>query len=342
MNDEILEITGQKTHPIAKALDFWIGSSERFKTFVYQFKDKISKKCSTAKTYEDLEDVRFELEIPYLLLLDDRFLVEYEKFGTCKQRSPDFTATFDNSVEFNIEVKRIREHIFGQRYAKWLQNIVEEIRKIPSSLGFSLDMVEANGTAELIDTLEREQAEIIHFIKKTIIAEEPNIQRGFPVDYEVPNLKRRLVLILSKPPLKANFNKTSYYGGIEPIFYTQKEHFKISDSIFEKLGQIIPGMVNVIICTSNSSTHEREDLHDAIGSINTLISKNDEGFFIQKGFEGIQDFLSYTKNLSGIMFRSTWSEQARALNSLWCNKQAENQIPEPIREYLSKMTAVYP
>jgi len=282
------------------------------------------------------------LEIPYLLLLDNRLSVEYEKFGTGKRRSPDFTVTFEDSFEFNIEVKRIREHIFGQRYAEWLKNIVDKIRKIPSSLGFSLDMVAADGTEELVSTLEKEQSEIIQFIKRTITAGESKIQRGCSVDYEVPNLDRRLIVTLSKPPRKTNSKKTSYYGGIEPIFYTQKEHFKIGDSIFEKLAQMIPGMVNVVVCTSNSSTHEREDLYDAIGSINALISKNDEEFFIQKGFNGIQDFLSYTKNLSGIIFRSTWSDQGRALNLLWCNKQAENQIPEPIRKYLSEMTAVYP
>lgn len=342
MNDKILQITGQRDHTISKALEYWMETSVRFTEFVHQYKEKIRKKCHSALTYEDLEDVRFELEIPYLILQDNRFYVEYEKYGQGKLRSPDFTVAFEDSFEFNIEVKRIREHNFGQRYDEWRNGLVDEIREIPSSLAFSIDMVATVGTEDLIDTLEENKAAIIQFIKKTIIAEESNIKSGSHVDYVVPNINTRLVVTLSKPPRKVNALKTSYHGGIEPIFYTNKEHFKLGDSIFEKLGQMIAGMANVLVCSSNSSTHERDDLIDAIQSINSLISEKEESFFIRKGFKGTQDFLSHTKNLSGIVFRSTWSDQGKALNFLWCNKQAEHQMPEQIKKHLSEMTAIYP
>jgi hypothetical protein len=82
--------------------------------------------------------------------LDDRFIVEYEKFGVGKKRSPDFTATFESSLEFNIEIKRIREGGLGQRYNEWREEVVDRIRKIPSSLAFAIDMVGADGTSDSI------------------------------------------------------------------------------------------------------------------------------------------------------------------------------------------------
>ena len=94
--------------------------------------------------------------------------------------------------------------------------------------------------------------------------------------------------------------------------------------------------------TSNSSIYERDDLIDAVRSINQRIIRKDESFFVKEGFQGADDFLSLTRNLSGVLFRTTWSEEASAVNFLWCNRQADFQIPESMKEYLTKMSAIYP
>ena len=49
---------------------------ERFKEFIYRYKDKVRAKARGAVTRDDLEDIIHELEIPYLLLLDNRFEVD--------------------------------------------------------------------------------------------------------------------------------------------------------------------------------------------------------------------------------------------------------------------------
>ncbi len=341
-NEQVGYVTGGREHTISKALDYWIRTSKRYEDFVIRYREKIRKKCLTAKSFEDLEHIRFELEIPYLLLLDERFDVQYEKHGTGARRSPDFSAIFEKAIEFNIEVKRIREAILGQRFNKWLEEVADEITKIPSKLAFSIDMALADGTSEFIDLLETKKEEIIAFITNTIHKEDTRLPYNTPFDYPIPGFESKVVLGLTKPEHKRKTDETSYHCSVEPIFYTQKELYKLGDSIFEKLGQVMPSMINILVCTSNSSTHERHDLIDAIRSINQLIIKKDESFFIRKGFHGIDDFLSYTKHLSGILFRSTWSEEAKALNFLWCNSQAENQIPLAIRAYITQVSAIFP
>jgi hypothetical protein len=138
--EQIIQLTGNRNHPIAKALECWIENSERFAVFIDCYQDKIRKKCVNAKSIEDLEDIRFELEIPYLFLLDQRFEVEYEKRLTSIRRSPDFTVTFESHIVFNVEVKRIRQANLGQRFNKWMEEVVNRVSEIPSNLGFSLDM----------------------------------------------------------------------------------------------------------------------------------------------------------------------------------------------------------
>ena len=247
--EQIQFLTNGRDQRISKALEYWIRTSERFAGFVERYRDKIRKKCISAKFLEDLEDVRFELEIPYLLLLDDRFRVEYEKFGVKKRRAPDFTVSFESSFEFNLEVKRIREGGLGQRYNIWREEVVERIRKIPSSLAFAIDMVGADGTSDLICSLEQKKDDIISFIGNTIRTEAPKMPDDTASEYQVPGLDGKFVLVLTKPSRKRSTEETSYHGGIEPIFYTSKEPIKFGDAIFDKLGQMIPGMVNILVCT---------------------------------------------------------------------------------------------
>ena len=340
--EQVQFLTNGRDQRISKALEHWIRTSEGFANFVERNREKIRKKCITAKSFEDLEDVRFELEVPYLLLLDNRFEVEYEKFGADKKRSPDFTITFESSLEINIEVKRIREGGLGQRYNEWREEVVDQIRKVPSSLAFAIDMVSADGTSDFIGLLERKKDGIISFIRNTISTQALGMLDDSTYEYEVPGLEGKVVLILTKPSRKRGTDETSYHGGIEPIFYTSKEPLKFGNAILEKLGQMIPGMVNILVCTSNSSTHEKDDLIDAVRSINQRIRSQDETFFVKEGFRGVDDFLSLIRNLSGVLFRTTWSEEASAVNFLWSNHQAELQIPEAIREYVTRMSAIYP
>jgi hypothetical protein len=316
-------------------LTAWFATSERFEAFADLYKEKIRKKARTAKTDDDLEDLQFELQGPYLLLLDSRFTVEYEKYGA----GPDFTATFEGRLNFNVEVKRIRESKDGALFDECMDDITRRIEAIPSKLAFWLDAPELESNLDLSGRLQRSKKEIVSFIADRIHSEEEKITPDSPREYPIPGFEGELVLELTKPVNKRDPG-TSYHGGTRPIFYTQNEHRKFGDVILESLRQLMLGMINVLFIGSNSSTHEGGDILEATGSISRLLRENHEEFFSKKGFADKQDFVRCSRRLSGIMFRSIWIPPVSGIdrNFLWVNPGAEHPIPKEICEYLRRMT----
>lgn len=148
-NSELIDyITENTHHTVSTALEPWLTTCSRFKDFAELYRDKIrskirkSQKDNKAKAEEKLKSIKLELEMAYLFLVDDRFEVEYEKYGKDKTRgqAPDFSVTFERSMEFNVEVTQIHPTDLENRFNKWLQEIVDRIRKVPSNLGFWIDM----------------------------------------------------------------------------------------------------------------------------------------------------------------------------------------------------------
>jgi hypothetical protein len=86
----------------------WVRGSRRFKAFAISYRSKIRAKLKNARGDDGMKDLRAELETAALLLREDRFTLEYEKYAASKQRGPDFTVTFKTHTLFNIDVRRIR------------------------------------------------------------------------------------------------------------------------------------------------------------------------------------------------------------------------------------------
>lgn len=82
----------------------WVHGSRRFKAFAIEYRSKIRAKL---RNMRDEGDLRAELHAAALLLSEDRFTLEYEKYTASKQRGPDFTVTFRTHTPFNVEVRRI-------------------------------------------------------------------------------------------------------------------------------------------------------------------------------------------------------------------------------------------
>lgn len=107
--DAVLDsIFDSKTSPFYTEFADWARRSRRFRAFAYDHRAKIRAKLRNARDDEGLMDVRAELETAAVLLGDDRFTLDYEKYAALKQRGPDFTVTFRTRTPFNVEVRRIR------------------------------------------------------------------------------------------------------------------------------------------------------------------------------------------------------------------------------------------
>lgn len=99
-NELINYIVEGRQHNITNCLMGLFAICDRFKSFSYHNRDKIRSKIRKAKKDEDLKDVSFELEVAYLLLLDERFELVYEKYGAGESRAPHFFVVYRRSTCF--------------------------------------------------------------------------------------------------------------------------------------------------------------------------------------------------------------------------------------------------
>jgi hypothetical protein len=86
----------------------WVRGSRRFREFALRYHSKIRAKLKSARDDAGLKDIRAELETAWLLLHEERFTLDYERYTALKQRGPDFTVTFKTHTPLNIEVRRMR------------------------------------------------------------------------------------------------------------------------------------------------------------------------------------------------------------------------------------------
>ena len=118
--------------------DGWLRGSRRLAAFADVYRGKIRAKLRHAADADGLRDVRAELETAALLLSDERFAVEYEKYAAAKQRGPDLTVTFRTHTPFNVEVRRLRAAESDAdpeaRAARLVYVLVDKVRQMPPSI----------------------------------------------------------------------------------------------------------------------------------------------------------------------------------------------------------------
>ncbi len=107
--DDLLDTIFDGQRPALYAeFEGWIRDSRRFRAFATDYRGKIRAKLKYVRDEGGMQDLRAELGTAALLLREERFTLEYEKYAASKQRGPDFTVTFRTHTPFNVEVRRIR------------------------------------------------------------------------------------------------------------------------------------------------------------------------------------------------------------------------------------------
>jgi hypothetical protein len=107
--DDLLDyIFDGKKPALYPEFEGWVRDSRSFRAFATSYRSKIRSKLKNVRDESGMNDLRAELETAALLLRDERFTLEYEKYAASKQRGPDFTVTFKTHIPFNVEVRRIR------------------------------------------------------------------------------------------------------------------------------------------------------------------------------------------------------------------------------------------
>src|SRR5215210_569292 len=125
--------------PLAVQFAHWVNSSPRFRQFAETYRDKIRRKVRGITEAEGYADLQAELATAYFLVLERRFMVEYEKYGVGKQRGPDFSITYKTHIRFDVEVTRLRGLSGGQAEAsletgKLANTLCVKLKQLPPSM----------------------------------------------------------------------------------------------------------------------------------------------------------------------------------------------------------------
>lgn len=137
--DELLDYIFDGKKPASyPEFEGWVRGSRRFKAFATSYRGKIRTKLKNVRDDGGMKDLRAELETAVLLLREERFTLEYEKYAATKQRGPDFTVTFKTHTPFNVEVRRIRSLELDDgdaeaRITKLMAVVCDKVGQMPPS-----------------------------------------------------------------------------------------------------------------------------------------------------------------------------------------------------------------
>jgi hypothetical protein len=124
----LLSLFDGSPHPLADTMAGWLSSSRRLTAFVTANQPKIRKKIRSAQDPESLRDVRLEFETAYLLLREHALSLIYEPPNRSAGRSPDFAVSYTTSLEFMLEVTRLRAGgPLGDRFSSLLCSKLDQL-----------------------------------------------------------------------------------------------------------------------------------------------------------------------------------------------------------------------
>jgi hypothetical protein len=113
----------------------------------------------------------------------------------------------------------------------------------------------------------------------------------------------------------------------------QQEFSKLAYTACQKIGQLPPGMMNLLVVAYDGGVHNGFDVAGAMTRLRTLAEQKDEVFFTRRGFAGSRDFLKQYTRLSAALFRGSGG----APSVLWANALAKHRLPADLRGILLRL-----
>ncbi|HEX6383995.1 MAG TPA: hypothetical protein VF177_04935 [Anaerolineae bacterium] len=111
---------------------------------------------------------------------------------------------------------------------------------------------------------------------------------------------------------------------------------RLMDTVCDKLGQMRPGMINVLMVATDRDFAGVLDLNQAMARLKERAERREAGLFGRYGFANTADFFRYYLRLSGVLVRTAVEQDGTAHSVLWANNQAKHAIPGPIRTILQR------
>jgi hypothetical protein len=115
-----------------------------------------------------------------------------------------------------------------------------------------------------------------------------------------------------------------------PTFGAPADRAGLIRAVCDKLGQLPPAMINVLVLGAEASAAER--LAPAMLWLQDRAAQKDEELFLRRGFSGVRDFLRHYQRLSGVLWLTGKPDAPPA--SLWRNPQARHPVPADLARAL--------
>jgi len=108
---------------------------------------------------------------------------------------------------------------------------------------------------------------------------------------------------------------------------------RIIRAVCDKLGQLPPAMINVLVLGADAPPSAAEAVAPAMLWLQERAARKDEALFQRRGFSGVRDFLRHYQRLSAALWLA--GEPAAATSSLWRNPQARHPLPADLARALT-------
>jgi hypothetical protein len=206
------------------------------------------------------------------------------------------------------------------------------------------DIEEAEKNRDFIRRYTGAKQAIVEDIKEKL---KEYAQQGLsePKYYPVIGFEKEIQLLVLRSTSDSTA-ETSLASNSRPFLYINTEERKVCEAICQKLGQMLPGMMNILLIRSTGTTFNKRNLSDAVALMDEMVKKRDDDFFVKNGLTGVQDYRDKLRNLSGILFKSGykitrdgWTDEP---SLFWCNDMAEVAIPEDVQHFFETVVSSHP
>ncbi len=107
---------------------------------------------------------------------------------------------------------------------------------------------------------------------------------------------------------------------------------QLTRSICDKLGQLAPGMTNVIAFGA-TDPRVAAQLVAALRHLEARATAKDDALFQERGFSGARDFLRYYRRLSGVLWIGINAPRG---STVWLSPQARHPLPRALARALER------
>lgn len=105
---------------------------------------------------------------------------------------------------------------------------------------------------------------------------------------------------------------------------------RLMDTVCDKLGQMRPGMINVLVVVADEAFAAVLDVDGVMTRLKARAERKEAGLFGRYGFVNTADFFKHYLRLSGVLVRPIGGGRS----VLWVNQQAKHAMPGGLRNKL--------